>query len=254
MNRSEQFFDDVDRSHRLSPGELPSFISKQIIKARRFYFDLGTKTSLPMKVVLGGSERVRADYIILRTMFPYYSIEFVAEGKGTLELRGKRYNLIPGTVFGYVPNSSLAIQADPRQLMLKYYITFIGKHAKKLLESIGFAPAGITQISHVTDIRDLYELMIHYGLNWTSYSQSLCDSVLNTLALKIAEQTIKHPSDDLRALATYQKIKDLIEEDFANLKNIKDVASRCKVSVSHACRLFQNYDHVSPYQFLMQKK
>src|SRR5262249_26772300 len=81
-------------------SELPPFVSRQVLTARRYYFDLSPKTRMPMKIVVGGSERLSGDYDYHRKIFPYYSIEFVAEGKGTLKLRGKHYDLTPGTVFG----------------------------------------------------------------------------------------------------------------------------------------------------------
>ena len=48
---------DVAHSHTLATGELPSFISRQVSEARRYYFDLNPDTSAALSVVLGGWER-----------------------------------------------------------------------------------------------------------------------------------------------------------------------------------------------------
>ncbi len=103
---------DVGKSHRFEISELPSFISRQVSGARRYYFDLTGNAKSRLYVVLGGWERVRADYAIRRPDFGYYSIEFVAEGQGRVLLAGKEYELAPVAVFGYSPVTPMEIIAS----------------------------------------------------------------------------------------------------------------------------------------------
>ena len=64
----------------------PEFFSLQVREARRFYLDLAPRHDIGLAVVCGGCESCAPDYAIRRSTFPYYSIEFVARGKGTLQL------------------------------------------------------------------------------------------------------------------------------------------------------------------------
>ena len=74
----------------------PEFFSPQVAAARRFYLDLNPRKDRPLAVVCGGCEHCAPDYGIHRASFPYYSIEFVARGRGTVKLLGRNYPLQAG--------------------------------------------------------------------------------------------------------------------------------------------------------------
>src|SRR5687767_14780942 len=99
----------------------PSFVSTQVTEADRYYLDLTPNRNAPIVVVCGGCERLREDYLVNRQTFPFLCVEFVAEGSGTLELRGKRYQLRPGIAFAYAPGIPHVIRNDPRFPMRKFY-------------------------------------------------------------------------------------------------------------------------------------
>lgn len=245
---------DVAQSNRLESIELPAFVSRQVLAARRFHFDLNPSTRMPIKIVVGGSERLSGDYHYHRKIFPYFSIEFVAEGKGMLSLRGKQYDLTPGTVFGFGPNSAITIQSSRTELMLKYHVTFVGRQAKQLLSIIGFIPSGLKHVADVHEIRDLFDQMICYGISGTRHSEALCNSLVPTLVYKIAEQSLGYKVDNLKSLATFQQLRDLIDLECQYLKNIKEVAGRSQLTVPYICRLFKRYGKQSPHQYLLRQK
>jgi AraC-like DNA-binding protein len=209
---------------------------------------------MPIKIVVGGSERLSGDYHYHRKIFPYFSIEFVAEGMGALNLRGKNYDLTPGTVFGFGPDSAITIRTSWTELMLKYHVTFVGRHAKQLLTSIGFIPSGLQHVADIHEIREIFDQMIRYGISRTRYSEALCNSLVPTLVHKIAEQSTGYTVDNLQSLATYQQLRDLIEAECQNLKNVKNVAERCQLTVPYVCRLFKRYGQQSPHQYLLRQK
>ena len=245
---------DVSQSHRLLAAELPTFISRQVSEARRYYFELNPESASAMTIVLGGWERVEPDYAILRPRFPFHSIEFVAEGRGLLTLGAHEHELAAGSVFCYGPNTSLSIRADPAKLMLKYYVTFMGDDAERLLTSIGMSPCGITRVGAAHEIREIMDLMLRYGLSQTRYSQALCGSLIRTLFYKIAEQELPSAEVDLRSWETYRRLRDVLDATYLRLKNVQQVATACGVTVPYVCRLFQRFDHLTPYQYLMRHK
>src|SRR5687767_12836754 len=109
---------------RPEPSIRPSFVSTQVTEARRYYLDLNPSPSRAIVVVCGGCERLRPDYVVERTGFPYLAIEFVAEGEGSLELAGRSYRLRPGMAFAYGPRVPHLIRNEPGRPMLKYYLDF----------------------------------------------------------------------------------------------------------------------------------
>src|ERR1700754_1091693 len=98
----------------------PSFVSTQVTEARRYYLNLQPKPTREITIVCGGCERVRPDYLVERRTFPYYAVEFVAEGEGQLTLAGRECRLRPGVAFAYGPGIAHRIQTEPGRPMLKY--------------------------------------------------------------------------------------------------------------------------------------
>lgn len=171
-----------------------------------------------------------------------------------MTLGTNEYELTAGSVFCYGPNTSISIRADPADLMLKYYVTFMGDEAERLLTSIGMSPCGITRVGAAHEIREIMDLMLRYGLSQSRYSQSLCSSLIRTLFYKIAEQELPSVELDLRSWETYRRLRDMLDLDYLRLKNIEQAAKTCGVTVPYVCRLFQRFDHLTPYQYLMRHK
>lgn len=105
----------------------PEFFSRQVQEPRRFSLDLAPPADSPLAVVCGGRELCAPDYAIHRPGFPYYSIEFVARGKGSLVLDGHAFRLVPGTVFSYGPGIAQDITTDADDPLLKYCVDFTAR-------------------------------------------------------------------------------------------------------------------------------
>src|SRR4051794_29951305 len=83
----------------------PEFFSLQVSVARRFYLNLKPSRHIPLSVVSGGLEHCLPDYEIRRSSFPFYSLEYVVRGQGSLKLNGGSHVLQPGTIFSYGPDT-----------------------------------------------------------------------------------------------------------------------------------------------------
>jgi AraC-like DNA-binding protein len=246
---------DVDESHVLKACDLPAFISRQVSMARRFYFALATTPGTRLHLALGGWERVQPEYAIHRPRFPYYSIEFVAEGKGRITLANEEHELVPGALFGYGPGCPLEMSTDPKSPLVKYYATFCGSAAKSILQSAGISPCGFKQIGTRHQVQDIFEVILTNGLNHTRWSQRICGLLLHALSLKIAEQKIAGSQGiNSRAYATYLRVRDLIDRDYLKLRSIEEVAAECGLTVPYICQIFKRYSHLTPYHHLTRQR
>ena len=99
-------------------GMNPDFFSTQVSQARRFYLNLNPPPQARLAVVCGGLENCTADYAISRRTFPFYSVEFVAAGKGRLKLNGQEHDLQPGSVFSYGPAIAHDIATDAKSTLV----------------------------------------------------------------------------------------------------------------------------------------
>src|SRR5947208_1538721 len=129
------------------PQKLSDFFSGHVRKARRFSFEDAPAPDVPLIVVGGGHELCSPSYAIHRDRFPFYCVEFVARGRGSLTLNGQRHRLDGGTVFSYGPGVSQHITTDPRDPLDKFFIDFTGPRAPQILCDYGLSPGTVARVS-----------------------------------------------------------------------------------------------------------
>ena len=235
------------------PGSGPEFFSRQVREARRFYLDLAPSAEEPMVVVCGGSERCAANYAIRRETFPYLSIEFVAGGKGTLNLAGREVELLPGVVFSYGPGISQRIATDAARPLVKYFIDFAGCRAEQLMER-HLLPGSVGRVFVIGEVQDIFDELIRSGLKATQYSATLCNILLEYLILKIAESLMPWEATESAAFATFQRCRQHIRSHCGQLTSLEQVARECHIDRAYLCRIFQRYARQTPYQYLLRLK
>lgn len=238
--------------HRRQPP--PDFFSSKVAKARRFYLDLTPSRQARLTVVCGGLEHSTPDYAIHRATFPFYSIEYVARGRGVVRLKGRRYPLQPGRLFAYGPGIAHEISGCADDPLVKYFVDFAGTRALELLRSCKLAPGGVSQVFPANALQPLFDELIESGFRAGRGSQALCARLLECLALKVA--TARAPLKGVETLAfrTYQQCRQHIAGQFLRLRTLDEIGAECHITGAHLCRLFQRYDHQSPYQYLLRMK
>ena len=239
---------------RQSQASGPKFFSVQVSQARRFYLDLKPSADKALSVVSAGYEHCTADYRIHRKSFPYYSIEFVARGRGTVTLNRQSHTLFPGRVFCYGPGISQQITTDAKDLLVKYFVDFAGCSAKELMEENGLTPGCAVKIAAPNDVLAIFDDLTANGLNGTRFSSRICDTILRHLILKIAESILPEGDTATSAFATYQKCREHIRDNLLNLKSLAQIAEQCNIDDAYLCRLFRRFEHQSPYKYLMRLK
>jgi AraC-like DNA-binding protein len=232
----------------------PDFFSEQVLEANRFYLDAHSRKAPSLKVVCGGCEHCRGSYRIDRPDFPFYSIEFVVRGKGTVTLKDTKYNLFAGRVFSYGPGIAHVITTEEKEPLVKYFVDFIGQDAPKMLHKFGPAPGHIVQVALPDVILQIFEDLIRNGQTDSPYTPLLCKAILEQLILKIAETSIVEHSRTTAAFYTYQNAREVIQKNFITLRNLEQIAEDCHLDSAYLCRLFKRFDNRSPYQYLMRMK
>jgi AraC-like DNA-binding protein len=235
-------------------GKTPRFFSADVSAARRFYLDLTPPAGTPLAVVCGGCEHCTPDYHIQRATFPYYSIEYVALGGGTVTLRDRTHALQPGRLFSYGPGIRQDIRAAPDEPLVKYFVDFTGRRARALLQSCALPPGSVSQAFPPDGLQTLFDELIHCGLRDTRQTPDLCVKLLECLVLRIAESRAPLERAKTVAFNTYQQCRRHIRQHFQRLKTLEQISRECRVNDSYLCRLFKRYDHQSPYQYLLHLK
>ncbi len=230
----------------------PAFFSGQVTEARRFWQELTPPKSATLVVVSGGCEHTRPDYRIERADFPYYSIEFVAGGYGSLVLGEVTCPLVPATVFTYGPGVPHAIENHPDHPLVKYFVDFTGSNALRLLREHGLEPGTVVQSSEPQEMMFLFDSLIRNGLKGTALTKRICRVLIEHMVLQTAETVVPPGSVGSPAFETYQRCRRYIEEHHDDLHTLQEVSQACHVDAAHLCRLFRRYDHHTPYQYLVR--
>lgn len=232
----------------------PTFFSQQVARARRFYIEGAITKDPRIKVVCGGCEHTHPDFRIDRKGFPYYSIEFVAKGRGTAILKGQRFDLGPGTIFSYGPRISQIITTDSEHLMTKYFIDFTGEAARQMIKT-HIAPLGTAiRISRPDEIARIMDDLINHGLSDSSYRPMICSALLEYLIYRIAETRVTEETKFSRAFMNYQNCRQQIKDNFTEFNSLQDIAESCSIDHAYLCRLFKKFDTQTPYQYLIHLK
>jgi len=235
-------------------GSKPDFFSTQVLQARRFYLNLKPSPKTRLQVVCGGVEHCAPDYAIRRASFPFYSIEFVAQGGGRLKLNGAEHELQPGSVFSCGPSVAQEIITRPRHPLVKYFVDFAGTGAARLLAGCGLRSGTVAQVFPPMEIQPLFDELIRSGLRGTRRSPEICSRLLAGLMLKILDARAPLPGRETLAFATYQQCHDFIGRHFLRLRSLDEAARECHLDAAYLCRLFQRYDHQTPYRLLLRLK
>lgn len=231
----------------------PEFFSKQVAQARRFYIQKSNTKDSRIKVVCGGCEHTNPDFKIDRKDFPYYCVEFVARGSGTVTLNHHTYELKPGTFFSYGPGISQRIRSIPEKPMVKYFVDFTGSSIRQMLKNI--SPLGTAvHINRPDEVVVILEDILTHGLSDSPYKLMICSTLMEYLLYRIADITVSETNRPSKAFLTYQNCRQHIKEHFITLNSLQDIADVCLIDHAYLCRLFKRFDTQSPHQYLLNLK
>jgi AraC family transcriptional regulator of arabinose operon len=232
----------------------PDFISTQVAEARRYYGELNPRSSADVVVVCGGRERMRPDYVVDRADFPYFGIECVAEGSGSLELAGHGYELAAGMAFAYGPGIHHRIRSRPERPMLKYYVDFAGREAELLLRESALGKWKVVQLPALQEITGIFDMLQREGGTAGRYTAPISAALLRVLIWKIDQQALGYGSVDLRSLETFQRAKRVIEEGYLTLRSAEEAARACHLDPSYLSRLFRRFAATTPHRYITKLK
>jgi AraC-like DNA-binding protein len=231
----------------------PAYFSQDVADSQRFYLSPKKSFANDLYVVAGGREECALGYEIDRPTFPFYSIEFVAGGRGRLFLGDDEYALNTGIVFSYGPGISHKIYSSKSSPLEKFFVNFTGQKGKSLFEehllsgSIFFPSSPIRIFNIFNDITE-------HGIMHSRNSQKICSLLVELLVLQIADTSLTSNDLGSQAFATYQRCLDLINKKYKELNSNEEIAENCNVDKAYLCRLFKRFGHQTPYQKLTSLK
>jgi AraC-like DNA-binding protein len=225
-----------------------SFVSREVESSRLFFLD--PVADEDFAVVFGGFERCAADYQIDRRDFPWYSLEFVSHGAGTLHLGDTEAELVAGSFYIYGPSQPHRIMSSPDQPLGKYFVGFTGSGVEGFLERYEMRPGFVSRCLKGEPIRQAFDVLIDRGIRKSRLAPALCAIITRQLLLMCRDDATEPGNTDTAAFVTYSRVKEFIARGFLQVTTLDAIAKICEVDAAYLCRLFSRFHDESPYQFL----
>jgi len=227
-------------------------MSQEVAEARRFHLPRAAGRGL--RVVGGGWERSARDYRIRRESFRYFGFEFVAGGKGVLQLGPRSYKLKRGMVFAYGPGVPHEITSEPGDPLSKYFVNFAGPGAATALRAAGVAPGRCHAVVAVDEVQTAFERLLAAGRRGTSTAARIAALQGQILLLLVAEARLPGGTKDGRARETFLRCREHLERHFGILRTAEEAAAATGVTPAHFSRIFRRFAGETAYRFLMRLK
>ena len=248
MDRKGNQMDKIDRP-------LPSgLLSQQVSRARYFFHHLAPRSEGPAGLVMGGREHCNPDYAIRRASFPFYGLEFVASGRGTVRLDDWEHALGPGTVFAYAPATRCEIRTDPGDPMVKYFLSLSGSDTPRRLRRCGVAIGRTRLLAAHAEVTSVLEDLLREGQRSGVLAERIGATLFELLLLKIQDTATLAPHASEPAREAFLRCKALIDSQAERLGTLEEIAAAAGVETSSVCRWFRRYQGTSPYQYLLRRK
>ena len=227
-------------------------VSKEVKTGHYFFLNPSASKNKELRIVFGGIETCTPTYTIQRDNFDFYSIEWIKQGKGSIQIEGETHTLTSGSLFIYGPNTKYKMNTDPKQVLQKYFITFSGSNAKDLLQKHNLKEGSIINTLPHPDLIHLWDKIIEEG-NQIPNTQAICQSYLEIFLHKSRNMMqIDKPKD--HQFEEYVSLRSYIEDNHLELTSVNEIAKNTKKTPFHICRLFKKYSKESAYNLLSRLK
>lgn len=239
---------------KIGQSDASGLLSQQVTGARYFFLNLAPRPAAPLTLVMGGRERCNPDYAVVRRNFPFYVLEYVVSGLGSVQLDAKAHTLGPGMVFATAPTTRCEIHTDPRDPMEKYFLAFAGAEGPARLRRCGVPAGRARQLAAHAEVTSVLEDLVREGQRSGALARRICAVLFELLLLKIEDTSTLAPHASEPAREAFLRCKALIDAQAERLATLEEIAAAANVEASSVCRWFRRYQGTSPYQYLLRRK
>jgi AraC-like DNA-binding protein len=246
------------RPTRSPPGQesLRGLLSPQVAGSRYIFPDLAPAPRTRWTIALAGREECRPDYVVDRSSYPFHVVEFISQGVGAVRLgNGRPHRLSPGSVFSCAADQACLLRCDPAQPMVKFFFALSGRDVRPRLAEAGLAAGSVRHLASPAEALVVAEEIVREGQRHHATAPAICLKLFELLLLRIAaSNTLRTPDRNDRARESFLRSKGLIDDAALSLRTLEEVAAAANLAPATICRLFQRFQGLSPYQYLLRRK
>jgi AraC-like DNA-binding protein len=234
--------------------EKPAFISTQVKGGRYLFLDLQPKPGNDLTVVCAGREECTPGYRIERKGFRYHAVEYVFSGQWELVVGAKRQLLGPGSLFSYGPGTHYRLTAAGDSNLVKFFVDFAGHVAPTLLKASGLGKRRCLQLQQTRWLHDLFDQILDCANLGRPSARLIGSRLTELLLLRIREDSRLGSPSQSEAQRTFERCREFLQENYATLMSVSEVATHCSIDAAYLSRLFKRYADENPLQYLARIK
>jgi len=242
------------RGSKPAPTVPGGLFSPQVTGSHTFFLDLTEGPGGPWRLVLGGSERCRPDYVVDRSRYPYHVLEYVAGGQGTAELDGRSFPLRAGTLFSCAPDTRCLLRSSATEPLHKFFFALAGRGVAARLAKAGLQVAACRDLAAHGEIRTVAEDLVREGARGGPLTAEICRTLFELFLLKVSDTSTWADHGSPIARDNFLRCRALIDASPQSYSSLEELAAAAGMDVSSICRLFRRFQGTSPYQYLLRRK
>ena len=186
-----------------------------------------------------GREICTPAYRIDRRNFEYHVVEFVFSGNWKLESGGRTEELRSGALFAYGPGDAYSLEAGKGGELIKYFVTFSGPDAGKMLEDCGLSGARVRYVHQVRWIHDLFEQLLDCSGLGPDLASEIGNWLSELILLRVRSDAWSCDARQSDSLQTYSRCRSFIQENYLDVGSVDAIAKQCNVDPAYLARLWR---------------
>ncbi len=234
-----------------TPAEL---CAGEVTDARRFFRTDGAESG-GWRVVGAGWESLAGGAYVQRRDFPFWSVEFIAAGRGRAELGGLGQALAAGRIYATTPETRLGLRGEAGRGLRRYYLWLDGPEAQARIEAAGFGRSRVRAAAVPGEIREAWEWLLREGSRSGEGGADLVRALAEVLLLKLAQARDAGGLDEIEgARESFERCRALADGEAVRLRGAAELAGAAGLRVETLCRLFRRYADTTPGAYLRRRR
>lgn len=188
--------------------------------------------------------------------YPFGILVLILSGSGFFSCGDQQWDLAPGTLFWASPGLTTKVSLREGSSPLVHYVVMpCGTSTAGLISKCLGSPVGADQVANPDALARLFEVILDEGTGNSPHREGNCRDLIRVLFRRLENALVPNP----RKLAshsrdTFERARFHIQTNFADIRDLGDVAEAIGVSTPYLCRLFERYDNQSAFDFLTHLK
>jgi YesN/AraC family two-component response regulator len=204
--------------------------------------------------VFGGTKKVAKGYNLHLSDYPFYRIVYTVSGQAAIKTNKREYIAAPCSTYYFTPKESSYIINNADMPWVHIYVHFTGTDAARMFKKITDLSDRVLYTPDPSEIQYLFEKIAYNCAEQYEDSQTICDSYLRVLLLKLGSQAIQTSKYLASSHMTYLWCYNYIKDNFSDIVSLENIAEKRYINKVYLCRLFKQYGNTSPMAHVMKLK